>query len=460
MASLKVSHIIHLFAFLHVLVTLVCRLVGYEDALLLTILTMSMAVIICVKLGLRLEFAAACVIVVNVLGYLFGTLGANLIRYFIDNPYVVHPLATLITTEILGWGIVGLKKLLRHGISEESRGILSYPRLKWLILSMVIIFFMRIGFVLLFSTRLFRTWDFIEVTRRVFSNSAAMIILICLNIIYVRFSYKKKLDFNSAHGVVFLAAFVLLASLLETLMVGLGLPFSLNANFKDEFLQLFIISLLTEVTLYCIILMIGYAANTRSEMYAARGKANRAQFRYMKLKQQVNPHFLFNSLNILDCLVCEGKNEQASIYIHKLASLYRYMIKNENEKLVHLRDELVFVNLYVDLLKVRFPVGFNVEIDVDDSLKDSLVLPCSIQMLIENAIKHNAVDSANPLVIKIETPGDGTVSIKNNIVPKVSSAPSTGMGQNYIRQQYLDLSGKPVEVTASDTEYNVVLPLL
>ena len=137
-------------------------------------------------------------------------------------------------------------------------------------------------------------------------------------------------------------------------------------------------------------------------MQKEREKANMAQYRYIKLKHQVNPHFLFNSLNILDCLICEECTERASSYTHKLAGVYRYMLKSEDEMVVPLRDELVFVNLYVDLLKERFPVGFNVETEVPESLLARYVLPCSIQLLIENAIKHNTVSEDNPLTIRIQ----------------------------------------------------------
>lgn len=185
-----------------------------------------------------------------------------------------------------------------------------------------------------------------------------------------------------------------------------------------------------------------------------------AQYRYVKLKHQVNPHFLFNSLNILDCLVCEQKTEQASTYIHKLAGIYRYMLKSEEEEAVPLREELVFVGLYVDLLKVRFPEGFDVKVNVPPELLGRAVLPCSIQLLIENAIKHNAVNSSgNPLRIEIHAEGD-TVRVTNNIVPKVTTSPSTGLGLKYIRQLYLDLSGKTVEIEHGQQEYHVVLPLL
>ena len=140
MKSLRIPGIIHLFALLHAVVTLACRMTGYEDSLLLTILTMSMAVIICIKLGLKVEFIAATVIVVNVAGYLLGTIGGELIGQVIHNPCFIHSLATLLTTEILGWGIVGSVKVFRHGLAERPIGILHYPRLRWLIIIFIVIY--------------------------------------------------------------------------------------------------------------------------------------------------------------------------------------------------------------------------------------------------------------------------------------------------------------------------------
>ena len=195
------------------------------------------------------------------------------------------------------------------------------------------------------------------------------------------------------------------------------------------------------------------------KMQSEREKANMAQYRYLKLKRQVNPHFLFNSLNILDCLICEEKSEQASIYTHKLAGIYRYMIKSEEEELVTLRDELVFVRLYIDLLKVRFPEGFEVEIDVPEDRLARFVPPCSIQLLIENATKHNAVSAENTLTVRVEAVEDH-VKVCNNIVPKVTKSPSTGLGQQYIRQLYMDLSGKSIDIEKTEKKYCVTLPLL
>ena len=292
------------------------------------------------------------------------------------------------------------------------------------------------------------------------SNSAALIILLCVNIIYVRYTRRRETRHGLIAEIAAFLLFVLFTSACVALITGLHLPFAFDRSFTArEFLQLWIVTLLVEVTLYSVVFMVDYALVARAVLRAERGKAHQAQFRYMKLKQQVNPHFLFNSLNILDCLVCEQRTEQASAYIHKLAGIYRYMLQNEEETLVRLREEMAFVGMYVDLLQVRFPEGFRVETDIPDEAMNRHVLPCSVQLLIENAIKHNSVGADRPLVIRIVA-GAGAVTVSNNLQLKVSGTTSTRVGLNYIRQQYLDLSGIPIGIRRTDTEYCVTLPLL
>ena len=135
------------------------------------------------------------------------------------------------------------------------------------------------------------------------------------------------------------------------------------------------------------------------------------------------------------------------------------MLKSEDDDLVQVRDELVFVQLYIDLLKVRFPEGFEVEIDVKDEHMARYMLPCSLQLLIENATKHNAVNADNPLIIKVEAIGE-SICVSNSIIPKMTKSPSTGLGQKYIRQMYLDLTGKQIEITETEDKYSVKLPLI
>ena len=109
--NLKTSWVIHIFALLHAVVALCCRLAGIEDELLLTILTMTMALIVCLKQGFNIELTAATIIVVNILGYFIGNFGARILQQFISQAYAIHAISTLITTEILGWSITGLSSI-------------------------------------------------------------------------------------------------------------------------------------------------------------------------------------------------------------------------------------------------------------------------------------------------------------------------------------------------------------
>jgi LytS/YehU family sensor histidine kinase len=282
------------------------------------------------------------------------------------------------------------------------------------------------------------------------TNSFSLIILICVNILFIRSLTTRGKTASKASTILLYIAFMVLATFLEAFLIGME---------EENFVILFSICLIVQITVYCIVYMVNYAITTRIQMQSERERANMAQYRYLKLKRQVNPHFLFNSLNILDCLICEEKTEKASTYTHKLAGIYRYMLKSEEEDVVSLQDELVFVRLYIDLLKVRFPEGFEVEIEVPEDKLARFVPPCSIQLLIENATKHNAVSADNPLIIKVSA-DDGNVRVSNNIVPKMTMIPSTGLGQKYIRQLYLDMGGKQIDIKKTETDYCVTLPLL
>lgn len=447
--NIRTSWIIHLFALLHALVALGCRLAGVEDQLLLTVLTMALSIIICMKMNLKAEFTASVVIIVNILGFLIGTFGARMLQTFIASEYLVHCISTFITTEILGWCIVAITRIFGQK-SARSEDMKSSPYMKWLLLIASGIFILRLLIVLILSKSPIEQDSIFEMIQRVMTNSVSLIILICVNILFVRSIATKDKGGSRVGTMVIYATFMILATLLETFLVG---------SEGENLALLLLISLIVQITIYCIIYMINYAVTMRLEMLEEREKANMAQYRYMKLKHQVNPHFLFNSLNILDCLICEEETERASTYTHKLAGIYRYMIKSEDEIILPLRDEMVFAQLYIDLLKERFPSGFEVRTDVPDECMGRYVLSCSVQLLIENATKHNAVNPENPLIIEIKASGD-CIQVTNNIIPKVTKSQSAGVGQKYIRQMYVDLTGKQIEIIQTEESYSVTLPLI
>ena len=456
---IKPVWIIHIFALLHLGTALCCRLAGVDDELFLTILTMAMIMIVCLKKNLSIEFTASMVIVGNILGFLIGTLGANILGLLFTSPYVVQPVSTLMTTELLGWGIVAIANIFKVDRAAENSGYLSSPYLKWIMLAAGFIFILRLGVVLVFAEVNVDSASIYSIIQDILTNSVGLLILICLNILYIRYSDRNLKEKQRLYKTTVLSAFVVTAALIETLIIGFGIPIPLYSGFNGSFILIFTISLLAEITIYCIIFIINYALTARGDMQKQRERAHLAQYRYMKLKGQVNPHFLFNSLNILNCLVCEEKNEQASTYIHKLAGIYRYMIKSEDEELVKLSDELIFIEKYTDLLKVRFTEGLQIEMNIADDCLNKLILPCSLQLLIENATKHNAVSADNPLKIRIEA-SDGTARVRNNIIPKIAHSQSTGLGHKYISRQYLDLCGKSIEIDITENDYCVTLPLL
>lgn len=449
MKPVRLAWIIHIFALLHALVALGCRFIGVGDELLLTVLTMALALIICKKKGVSIEFTVAIVIVMNILGYLFGTFGADVLETFFLSEYAVNAVATAVTTEILGWSVVAMTRFFKKDPDSMKPDTPSSTYFRWLLFIAGGIFFIRLLIVAVFARGHLDGDGVFLMMRKVLGNPVPLIILVCVNILYVRYIASKSIFSKKWISVLVFAAFTLLSTFLEIFLAG---------DYGD-FILVFIVCLITQVTIYCLVYMINYAITVRGEMQSEREKATMAQYRYMKLKRQVNPHFLFNSLNILDCLICEEKTEQASIYTHKLAGIYRYMIKSEEDEVVSLREELMFVRLYIDLLKVRFPEGFDVEINVDAEKLARFVPPCSIQLLIENSTKHNSVSAETPLVVRVETQDD-SVLVSNNIVPKVTKSTSTGLGQKYITQLYSDLSGKTVEIVKTETDYCVILPLL
>ena len=442
--TISVATIVHIFGILHAALALSCRSLGLSDELALTMLTITMAVVISLKKKVVVEFYAISIVIVNVVGYLCGIVLAQFLSRVIPSELASHALSTFITTEILGWGLVYLAKFFK---SEESGDALK--SLRFVLLAAIGIIIVRLLFLTLISNMQATSDQILDVVHRAVNNIAGLVCMLCLDVLYIRYGLRFEKRWNLALKGISLVAFMFAIAALEVFMIGGEEAFSLK----------YVVSLIVHLFVFSIMYVIYYVRVSRAEMLEAREKANLVEYRYLKLKSQVNPHFLFNSLNVLDCLICEEKTAQASQYTHKLAGVYRYLIKSEDMDLVSLRAELDFVRQYVDLQKLRFPEGLNVEVDIPEELMSKMLLPCAIQLLVENAIKHNSVLPANPLTIRISAEGD-SLRVENNIVPKVSPVPSTGLGHKYIRQQYLDLCGKEIQILEEEEYYAVVLPLI
>ena len=195
----------------------------------------------------------------------------------------------------------------------------------------------------------------------------------------------------------------------------------------------------------------------RSAVEAEKYQKESIAAQYTSLKNQVNPHFLFNSLNALTNLVYEDQDKAAK-FIKQLSEVYRYVLDTQSKEVVSLKEELEFLDSYLFLQKIRF--GNNLAIEVNLSTTTSMVAPLALQLLIENAIKHNIVSSENPLVIKLKQEKNFIV-VENNLQRKTSLGElSQGIGLENIKNRYKFLSPIPVEVSEADGKFIVRLPLI
>lgn len=179
---------------------------------------------------------------------------------------------------------------------------------------------------------------------------------------------------------------------------------------------------------------------------------------YQSLKNQLNPHFLFNSLNVLTNLVYENADKSAS-FIQQLSKIYRYVLDVQQEELVSLADEIGFAQNYLSLQKIRFEENLIYDIKTDH-IDHFYLPPLSLQLLLENAIKHNIVSMEHPLKVKIHQNEDVLI-VSNNFQPKnKNEIESNGIGLENIKRRYELMSDKKPEIDETETEFSVKLPLL
>jgi ligand-binding sensor domain-containing protein len=184
----------------------------------------------------------------------------------------------------------------------------------------------------------------------------------------------------------------------------------------------------------------------------------KAMVMYDSLKQQLNPHFLFNSLTSLSGLI-ETDQHVASEFLDQMSSIYRYILKNGNQETVSVYDEIAFVKLYIDLQQTRFGNGLKVNIQVPEEYMHYKIAPVTLQNLIENAIKHNVVDESFPLVIDIFIEDDCLV-VRNNLQKKGVVETSNKKGLEQFVSLYSFLSTKPVVITETADAFIIRIPLV
>lgn len=185
-------------------------------------------------------------------------------------------------------------------------------------------------------------------------------------------------------------------------------------------------------------------------------KREQLALQYETLKSQVNPHFLFNNLNSLTSLISSNP-EKAIHFVKKLSEVYRYVLDQKDHELVDLETELKFVESYIYLQKIRFENNLEVKIDVQT--KNNKVIPLSVQMLVENAIKHNEISDRNPMQISIFTTDNQFLVVENKLQKK-SGTEGNGSGIQNISDRYKFFTDKQVEISVNTEWFRISIPLL
>jgi LytS/YehU family sensor histidine kinase len=200
-----------------------------------------------------------------------------------------------------------------------------------------------------------------------------------------------------------------------------------------------------------------------SEGVVSRQKADRlekelSQIRFEVLKSQINPHFMFNSLNVLSGLI-DKDVVKAQLFIDEFSRVYRYVLETIEKPVVTLGEELGFVRSYMLLQQIRYGEALGLSVEIPAEMLGMLMPPLSLQMVLENTVKHNIVNQAKPLNIEI-TFEDDWLLVRNNLQLKISSYNSTGIGQNNLARRYEMVSKKIPQFTVNANHYTAKLPLI
>lgn len=241
----------------------------------------------------------------------------------------------------------------------------------------------------------------------------------------------------------------------EVIVEGRSFKDYISKEKPENFIVAMVITFIIILSIYLFHFYKAYKENQLKEQKIIAGTAN-AQFE--SLKNQIDPHFLFNSLNVLSSLI-EENPENAQRFTTSLSKIYRYVLEQKDKELVTVQEELAFAKTYMNLLKMRFENSITFELPVHLELEDAKVVPLSLQLLLENTIKHNVVSEKKPLHITIYIK-DNYLVVENNLQKKEVLQDRKGVGLQNIVSRYAILSERKVLIDDSKETFAVYLPIL
>ncbi len=263
-----------------------------------------------------------------------------------------------------------------------------------------------------------------------------------------------------------LRVFFFFLSIVGTVIIIDYLGISLVSQFTNEdynflersqaLLSIILISTMTMAIYEAIHFYIRLKKSIRDEEQA---KQAIVQAQLDALRNQAQPHFFFNTLNTLRDIIDQNSKEDAKEFVDKLSDIYRFLLESGNADLIALRDELKFAKAYIHIQSERFADNMKLHWGIPEGELEKMIVPMSLQLLLENAIKHNVISKAKPLTINVIAE-NGKLRVNNKIQPKSTKLPSTKLGLKNIKERYRLISNESVELLNDGDQFTVSLPLL
>ena len=273
------------------------------------------------------------------------------------------------------------------------------------------------------------------------------------------FSEKERKSTDFIKGFILtniLTVFVVLVLEILGYLIFVNIPLiEIEKIIRKNFIGILIFPMFVSSIVYIIL---ANRKKDKSEVIEHKTTATKATASFESLKSQLDPHFLFNSLNVLSSLIDENP-KRAQEFTISLSKIYRYVLEHQDKNLVSTEDELNFAKSYVDLLQMRFENGLIVNFPNELTESNFKMIPLSLQLLLENAIKHNIVSESKPLIIDLFFEEDHLI-VKNNYQKKETFSSKNGIGLENIINRYALISDKTISINQSETNFIVKLPLI
>jgi sensor histidine kinase YesM len=303
-----------------------------------------------------------------------------------------------------------------------------------------------------------------EINAYTFTPEAALATLMGASILFliILFFIRKwqKPDTFSTHIMLKILGFSLIAFVTSMQLIGLLIALALDKiekNFNQDTFTIFMISNFLDGAIYGSFFLTYYYYHNNKKQLEKQAMYNDAlaESKINQLKTQLNPHFLFNNLNILDQLIEEDKNK-ASDFLNEFAEIYRYVLQTSDKELIDVDQEVDFAKQYFKLIQYKY--GNSYRLNIETKNIKGFIVPLTLQLLIENAVQHNMGTQEKPVCIHVNINDHIFISNSKNL--KRNTKPTSGRALKNLKEQYQLLSEKSIEIHQTGKEFCVTVPII